>query len=158
MEWTEIAAKAVPYALGLLTIPIKNLSIGIWNRLMHDLPYVKGTYQSSYQFHLKGGDVVAADEVIRVQKIGRWIWATAEMRAPLTKRWKIKGEIRGTYLLATVESATRKTLSGKGFILLKAIENGSELSGHMTWIDSKLGAIYSTPYVWKRLDKEDQEG
>jgi hypothetical protein len=133
MEWTEIAAKAVPYALGLLTIPIKNLSIGIWNRLMHDLPYVKGTYQSSYQFHLKGGDVVTADEVIRVQKIGRWIWATAE-------------------------SATRKTLSGKGFIMLKAIENGSELSGHMTWIDSKLGAIYSTPYVWKRLDKEDQEG
>jgi hypothetical protein len=158
MDWNVILGIAVPYALGLLTIPLKNLWFGMWNRLFHDLPFIKGTYKSSYGFHLKGGEVVAAEEIVRVQKIGRWIWATAEMRTPLAKRWKIKGEIRGSYLFATVESATRKTISGKGFVHLKSIENGSELSGHMTWVDSKLGAVYTTPYTWHRLDKEEQDG
>ena len=145
------------FAAGLLAWPAKNLAVAAWNRLMHDLPHIHGAYKSDYRFRLKGGEEVEAKETIRVRKIGRWVWATAEMTQPITKKWKIRGEIRGAYLFATVESATRKTLSGKGFILLKSLENGSELEGHMTWVDSKLQTIYSTPYAWRRLDKEEQD-
>lgn len=157
IDWSAAFAQIPSFVLGLLAIPVKNLAIGIWNRVLHDIPYIHGKYQSSYRFRLKGGEEIDAEETIRVTKIGRWIWGTAEMRKPLTKKWKIRGEIRGTYLFATVEAATRKTLSGRGFVLLRSLENGSELEGHMTWVDSKLQKIYSTPYIWKRLDKEEQE-
>lgn len=157
IDFSALIAQSPSFLLGLLALPAKNLAIGIWNRLFHDLPYVHGKYQSQYRFRLKGGEEVDAEETIRVTKIGRWIWATAEMRKPQSRKWKIRGEIRGHYLFASVEAATRKTLSGKGFVLLRSLENGSELEGHMTWVDSKLQQIYSTPYIWKRLDKEEQD-
>ena len=142
------------FAAGLLAWPAKTLAVATWNRLIHDLPPIHGTYKSDYRYRLEGGEEVDAKETIRVTKIGRWVWATAEMTQPGTKKWKIKGEIRGSYLFATVESSTRKTLSGKGLILLKSLENASELEGHMTWIDSRLKVIYSTPYVWKQVKDE----
>lgn len=158
IDWSSLALDAAKVLAGILLLPVKNLAVAIWNRLLHDLPYVHGKYHGKYHFRLKGAvEEVEAEETIRVRKIGRWIWATAEMTRPLTKKWKIRGEIRGHCLFATVESATRATLSGKGFILLHSIENGSELEGHMMWVDSKLKAIYTTPYSWKRLDKEEQE-
>jgi hypothetical protein len=153
----QLLPHLVPFCLGLLAWPAKKLAVGIWNRLLHDLPFIHGTYEGKYQFRLKGGELVEAKETIRIKKIGRWVWATAEMKTPISKKWRIKGEIRGHYLFATVESATRKTLSGKGYVLLSSIANGSALSGHMIWVDSKLNAIYSTPYEWHRLDKEDQD-
>ena len=156
-DWSSIVYDLLKVAAGVLLLPTKNFAIAAWNRLMHDVPHIHGTYQSNYRFRLKGGDQVDASETIRVRKVGRWIWATAEMTTPMTKKWRITGEIRGSYLFATVESATRKTLSGRGYVLLHSIENGSELEGHMVWIDSKLKAIYSTPYSWKRLDKEEQD-
>jgi hypothetical protein len=151
IEWSEIWK----YVVGMLAWPAKTLIFAAWNRIMHDLPHISGTYKGEYRYRHKGGDVVDAQETIRIRKIGRWVSATTEMTSPMVK--KIKGEIRGSYLFATVESATRKTLSGKGFILLRSLENGSELAGHMVWVDSKLKEIYSTPYVWRRLDKEEQE-
>ena len=135
-------------AVGLLAWPAKILVVAVWNRLIYDLPPIHGTYKSDYRYRLEGGEEVDAKETIRVRKIGRWVWGTAEMTQGGTKKWKIRGEIRGTYLFATVESDTRKTLSGKGLILLKSLDNASELEGHMTWVDSKLKKIYSTPYVW----------
>ena len=131
IDWSALFAQIPSFVLGLLAVPAKNLAIGAWNRVFHDLPFIRGKYQSHYRFRLKGGDEVDAEETIRVTKIGRWIWATAEMRKPLTKKWKIRGEIRSTYLFATVEAATRKTLSGKGFVLLRSLENGSELEDHI---------------------------
>ncbi len=158
IDWSSLALDAAKVAAGILLLPLKTLVVAIWNRLIHDLPHVHGKYHGEYRFRPKGAaEEVEAEETIRVRKIGRWIWATAEMTKPLTKKWKIRGELRGHYLFATVESATRSTLSGKGFILLRSIENGSELEGHMMWIDSRLKAIYTTPYSWKRLDKEEQE-
>ena len=160
MSWIDIGAlrsELIIYALGFFSIPLKNLIQGGLNRLLHDLPFVHGKYKSRYQFRRKGGETVEAEETIRVKKFGRWIWATAEMTKPITKKWKIRGELRGLYLFATVEAATRKTLSGKGFVLLKSLTNGAELVGQMMWVDSKLEAVYSTPYVWERVDKEEQE-
>ena len=156
-DWGSIGYDLLKVAAGALLLPSKTFIVAAWNRLMHDLPYIHGTYQSSYRFRLKGGEEIEASETIRVRKVGRWVWATAEMTKPITKRWRIKGEIRGSYLFATVESATRKTLSGRGSVVLHSIENGSELEGYMVWVDSQLKAIYATRYAWKRLDKEQQD-
>lgn len=158
IDWSSLAQDLAKVLAGVLLLPFKTLLVAIWNRFANDLPYVHGKYRGAYRFRPKGSsEEVEAEETIRVRKIGRWIWATAEMTKPWTKKWKIRGEIRGHCVFASVESATRSTLSGKGLILLHSIENGSELEGHMMWVDSKLKAIYTTPYSWKRLDREEQE-
>ena len=157
MEWANLFSEwrlAVPFFAGLAAHPTKNALTSVYNRLMHDIPHIEGTYESKYQFKDEGGVLVDAEEIIQVRRYGRWIRAEAQMTKPIKKKWKIKGEVRGAYVFATVESATKKTLSGRGCVLMASQINGDKLSGQMTWVDSGLQKIWATEYVWIRTDKD----
>lgn len=126
----------------------------LYEHLFQGLPFIAtGMWKTTYRCIQNGSTEIEAFEIVELYRSGRQIRGVAQMHTTMNRKWVLKGELCGRYWVGRVYAADRHPLLGSGVFQLKVSEDGMTMEGYMLWYDSALDRIYSTTYVWKKIDK-----